>query len=89
MSVECGECERDLRGGHDPSCSRHPKNKKPPEVTSHDAILVLNMVQRLEAWKPGWIRQAVTSEERDMVRKLEKIFDIRLNQAHHNIKALL
>ena len=23
MSVECGECERDLRGGHDPSCSRY------------------------------------------------------------------
>lgn len=22
MSVECGECERDLRGGHDRSCSR-------------------------------------------------------------------
>lgn len=23
MSVECGECERDLRGEHDPSCSRY------------------------------------------------------------------
>jgi hypothetical protein len=23
MSIECAECERDLRGGHDPSCSRH------------------------------------------------------------------
>ena len=23
MSIECGECERDLRGGHDPSCSRY------------------------------------------------------------------
>ena len=22
MSIECSECERDLRGGHDPSCSR-------------------------------------------------------------------
>jgi len=22
MSLECSECERDLRGGHDPSCSR-------------------------------------------------------------------
>ena len=26
MSLECGECERDLRGPHDPSCSRY----KPP-----------------------------------------------------------
>lgn len=26
MSIECGECERDLRGGHDETCSRHPKN---------------------------------------------------------------
>lgn len=24
MSLECSECERDLRGGHDPECSRHP-----------------------------------------------------------------
>jgi hypothetical protein len=23
MSMECGECERDLRGGHDISCSRY------------------------------------------------------------------
>lgn len=22
MGIECAECERDLRGGHDPSCSR-------------------------------------------------------------------
>jgi len=25
MSLECSECERDLRGGHDPSCSRYIK----------------------------------------------------------------
>jgi len=25
MSIECSECERDLRGGHDPSCSRYKK----------------------------------------------------------------
>lgn len=29
MSVECGECEHDLRGGHDDQCSRHPRNRKP------------------------------------------------------------
>ena len=23
MSIECSECERDLRGGHDESCSRY------------------------------------------------------------------
>lgn len=23
MGIECGECERDLRGGHDKSCSRY------------------------------------------------------------------
>jgi hypothetical protein len=23
MSLECSECERDLRGGHDPTCSRY------------------------------------------------------------------
>jgi len=25
MGMECGECERDLRGGHAPDCSRRPK----------------------------------------------------------------
>lgn len=28
MSIECGECEHDLRGGHDEKCSRHPANIK-------------------------------------------------------------
>lgn len=27
MSIECSECERDLRGPHDHDCSRHPLNK--------------------------------------------------------------
>lgn len=31
MSLECSECECDLRGGHDPSCSRYLG--KPPECT--------------------------------------------------------
>jgi hypothetical protein len=25
VSLECSECEHDLRGGHDPSCSRYVK----------------------------------------------------------------
>ncbi len=28
VSIECGECERDLRGPHDLSCSRNPKHKE-------------------------------------------------------------
>jgi hypothetical protein len=31
MSMECGECERDLRGGHDRECSRHPINRANPK----------------------------------------------------------
>ena len=27
MSIECSECERDLRGGHAPDCSRGKKKK--------------------------------------------------------------
>ncbi len=38
MSLECGECERDLRGGHDPSCSRHPDNR---ELTRFDLTFKL------------------------------------------------
>ena len=29
MSIECSECERDLRGDHGESCSRHPNNLIP------------------------------------------------------------
>lgn len=25
MSLECRECERDIRGGHDPSCSHYDR----------------------------------------------------------------
>jgi hypothetical protein len=25
MSIECGECERDLRGGHSTDCSRYKR----------------------------------------------------------------
>ena len=31
MSLECSECERDLRGGHDPSCSRYVKANAEPD----------------------------------------------------------
>lgn len=31
MSIECGECEHDLRGGHDPSCSRNRPNDEAPD----------------------------------------------------------
>lgn len=31
MSLECSECERDLRGGHGPGCSRY--KGEPPECT--------------------------------------------------------
>lgn len=31
MSLECSECERDMRGGHDPTCSRHLG--EPPKCT--------------------------------------------------------
>ena len=28
MGIECSECERDARGGHDISCSRHHNNRQ-------------------------------------------------------------
>ena len=27
MSIECAECEHDLRSGHEETCSRHPNNR--------------------------------------------------------------
>ena len=35
MSLECGECEHDLRGGHDEECSRYK-----PEIKVGDSIYV-------------------------------------------------
>lgn len=39
MSVECSECERDARGGHDPSCSRF---KPADHAFVTDAYALLN-----------------------------------------------
>lgn len=38
MSLECGECERDLRGGHDRSCSRYKTPKKRVLLHHKDAF---------------------------------------------------
>ena len=35
MSIECGECEHDLRGGHADDCSRAPKCKMCKTVVSY------------------------------------------------------
>jgi hypothetical protein len=43
LSIECGECERDLRGGHDPSCSRYKPSHTPGPWTFDgppDSIIV-------------------------------------------------
>jgi hypothetical protein len=35
MSLECSECERDLRSGHDPSCSRYVRCKCGHGIEDH------------------------------------------------------
>ena len=48
MSIECGECERDLRGGHDLSCSRHPLRvvqKELDDIYKDLKILSVRLVQ--------------------------------------------
>jgi len=44
MSIECGECGRDARGGHGEECSRHPKNEK--AVATSPAAGGLEALQR-------------------------------------------
>lgn len=39
MSIECGECERDLRGSHEPGCSRYRICKCGHEAEDHDEEL--------------------------------------------------
>jgi hypothetical protein len=38
MSIECGECEHDLRGGHADDCSRAPKRKRCRTVVSRSNL---------------------------------------------------
>lgn len=38
MSIECGECEQDLRGGHAPSCSRATPPRTHTGHKSYDQI---------------------------------------------------
>jgi len=39
MSIECGICERDLRGGHAEDCPRHPKNSATSGPQAGPAII--------------------------------------------------
>ncbi len=42
MSLECSECERDLRGGHGHDCSRHPVNIVDSLLSKHVAARKAN-----------------------------------------------
>jgi hypothetical protein len=41
MSLECSECERDLRGGHDPECSRYEDPRDAVCEKASDYLLAL------------------------------------------------
>lgn len=56
MSIECGECERDLRGGHDPSCSRYV----PPPVCPH---CVVDLRNDIDCWECPQCRRSWVSRE--------------------------
>jgi hypothetical protein len=48
MGLECVECERDLRGGHDPSCSRYKRTCDYPYCDcpiSNDEKLLLVLLE--------------------------------------------
>jgi hypothetical protein len=48
MSIECAECERDVRGGHDDECSRASR------CTRCDTVVSAKNVS------PTWRRQGMT-----------------------------
>ena len=45
MSVECSECERDLRGGHDPECSRYRDPRDEVCEAANDYLLGLSSTE--------------------------------------------
>lgn len=47
MSIECGECDRDLRAGHAPTCSRY----EPPELTPRQELRLEDLIKHLDEWE--------------------------------------
>jgi hypothetical protein len=54
MSIECGECEHDLRGGHAENCSRHPNNRARADGVQEGGAAVSDAVPWNHPALDGW-----------------------------------
>ena len=75
MSIECSECERDLRGGHDKSCSRYDKSTECPNCGQSDYFQYSDGVRDcnrcLYSWSPEK-REVQVSDLHAAMKKVEK-----------------
>lgn len=76
MSIECGECERDLRGGHADDCSRHPVNKA-GKARVDAAMTVLHETLAEDDPPPLQVRVALALLAADKVKPVEISEDLR------------
>lgn len=74
MGLECGECERDLRGGHDLDCSRHPMSDFISEVPKPEPMKRFKVCETrtvlVHQWAETFVEAKSESEAEDIVRKM-------------------
>lgn len=58
MSVECSECERDLRGGHADDCSRaQPREPQPQAVKPRGVVVTKEMIDEATAGMDALVKR--------------------------------
>ncbi len=78
MSVECSECERDARGGHDPTCSRCAHCS-----TCGCALVVLD--EEVGDICPYCIRIAHLEQQRDAARESTQVWGRRARNGERQL----
>lgn len=98
MSMECSECERDLRGGHAPDCSRHPNNRrsavKPADlrpVQKVDYVVEQVRADLLRRSRLGIEKYGVTLDRTDLNLRdwLQHAYEETLDQANYLKRAII
>ena len=74
MSIECGECEHDLRGGHSPDCSRYVPFREDDVILhrpSGEKWVVNRMVGKTHIECKGWPKSQALVSDCELVERPE------------------
>lgn len=92
MSIECSECERDLRGGHDPGCSRYRPDDEKTNTTAVERVGVerdvavswIPFTERMPPPKSGFLLVTNNIDARDALGKSSHVWLVSRVHTHEN-----